>query len=143
MHKSYFPIRILILMLIVASTKAQVPSSARSRQVVERVEPRLKLELSKLGLTIGSPVFIRIFKEPAKLELWMQSGLKYRLFRTYDICKFSGKLGPKLKEGDRQAPEGFYSVTPKQMNPSSNIIFLSTSDIRTNLINSTDEPEAH
>jgi murein L,D-transpeptidase YafK len=98
---------------------ASVPTSARSRAAVARVEPKLEQSLSKLGLTLGSPVYIRIFKEPRVLELWMQKGRKYRLFRTYDICKFSGGLGPKLKEGDGQAPEGCYTVTPEQMNPNS------------------------
>ena len=109
----------LALALLSGSVRAEVPSSARSREVVSRVEPRLKGELQKLGLTNGSPVFIRIFKEPAKLELWMEKGPKYRLFRTYEICKFSGGLGPKLKEGDGQAPEGCYSVAARQMNPNS------------------------
>ena len=44
---------------------------------------------------------------------------KYALLKTYEICKWSGALGPKIKEGDRQAPEGFYTVTPAQMNPNS------------------------
>ena len=40
-------------------------------------------------------------------------------FKTYPICDWSGKLGPKTKIGDRQAPEGFYTVRPAQMNPNS------------------------
>ena len=114
-----FTVMALTLLLVSASESAEVPSSTRSREVVHRVEPRLNGELEKLGLTNGSPVFIRIFKEPAKLELWMEKGPKYRLLRTYDICKFSGGFGPKLKEGDGQAPEGCYTVTARQMNPNS------------------------
>jgi murein L,D-transpeptidase YafK len=114
-----FIMMVMTLLLVSASEGAEVPSSTRSRGVVDRVEPRLKGELQKLGLTNGSPVFIRIFKEPAKLELWMEKGPKYRLFRTYDICKFSGGFGPKLKEGDGQAPEGCYTVAARQMNPNS------------------------
>ena len=45
---------------------------------------------------------------------------QYALLKTYPICKWSGDLGPKKKEGDRQAPEGFYTITPAQMNPNSN-----------------------
>jgi murein L,D-transpeptidase YafK len=44
----------------------------------------------------------------------------YTLLKTYPICRWSGDLGPKKKEGDRQAPEGFYTITPGQMNPASN-----------------------
>ena len=40
--------------------------------------------------------------------------------KTYPICRWSGDLGPKKKQGDRQAPEGFYTITPGQMNPNSN-----------------------
>ena len=37
---------------------------------------------------------------------------RYALLKTYPICRWSGELGPKVKEGDRQAPEGFYTITP-------------------------------
>ena len=40
---------------------------------------------------------------------------EYALFATYPVCFWSGTLGPKVKEGDRQAPEGFcYTVTCPQ-----------------------------
>jgi murein L,D-transpeptidase YafK len=68
-----------------------------------------------------APILIRIFKEEAELEVWKQTrDGKYALLKTYPICKWSGDLGPKKKEGDRQAPEGFYTITPAQMNPNSN-----------------------
>lgn len=38
-------------------------------------------------------------------------------FRAYPICAFSGALGPKLRVGDGQAPEGFYAVSEGRMNP--------------------------
>jgi murein L,D-transpeptidase YafK len=67
-----------------------------------------------------SQIFIRIFKESSELEVWKQKrDGKFALLKTYNICKWSGVLGPKTKEGDRQAPEGFYTVTPAQMNPNS------------------------
>jgi murein L,D-transpeptidase YafK len=52
--------------------------------------------------------------------VWKQdrSG-RFALLKTYPICRWSGELGPKIKEGDRQAPEGFYTITPGQMNPNS------------------------
>jgi murein L,D-transpeptidase YafK len=68
-----------------------------------------------------SPVMARIFKEEGVLEIWKQkSNGRYDVIATYPICKWSGKLGPKFTEGDRQAPEGFYTVRPAQMNPRSN-----------------------
>ena len=84
---------------------------------------KLKLEPKLTGHFIadGAPIFIRIFKETAELEVWMKNVLgQWVLFKNYPICYFSGKLGPKLKEGDLQSPEGFYTVSKKQMNPNSN-----------------------
>jgi murein L,D-transpeptidase YafK len=73
--------------------------------------------LSEKGLAAGNPVMIRIFKQDSELELWMQRDGRYELFATYPICFWSGRLGPKLREGDRQAPEGLYSVGPQQLYP--------------------------
>lgn len=69
---------------------------------------------------LKSPVLVRLFKEESELEVWKQktSG-DYELLKTYKICAWSGKLGPKKAAGDRQAPEGFYTITPGQMNPAS------------------------
>jgi murein L,D-transpeptidase YafK len=75
--------------------------------------------LAERGLKEGSPVLIRIFKREFELELWMMRDGRFRRFATYPICKWSGDLGPKLKQGDRQAPEGFYTVDSKQLNPNS------------------------
>ncbi|MEQ8824196.1 MAG: murein L,D-transpeptidase family protein [Filomicrobium sp.] len=66
--------------------------------------------LEKLDLKVGKPVLIRIFKEESELELWMLKGEKYVKFATYPICHWSGTLGPKMAEGDKQSPEGFYTV---------------------------------
>src|SRR6267154_4940936 len=66
-------------------------------------------------------LLVRLFKQEAELEVWKQdrSG-RFALLKTYPICRWSGDLGPKVREGDRQAPEGFYAITPAQMNPQSN-----------------------
>ena len=71
--------------------------------------------LAEKGMTAGSPVMIRIFKQESELELWMQRDGRFELFATYPICFWSGRLGPKLREGDRQAPEGLYSVGLEQL----------------------------
>ncbi|MEW9805647.1 L,D-transpeptidase family protein [Mesorhizobium marinum] len=77
-------------------------------------------EMQAKGMSRTSPVMARIFKEEGKLEIWKQkTNGRYDILASYDICKWSGKLGPKFIEGDRQAPEGFYTVRPTQMNPRS------------------------
>ena len=80
----------------------------------------MKTRIAAKGMAETSPILIRIFKEESVLEVWKadKSG-RYALLTTYDICKWSGKLGPKHQEGDRQAPEGFYRVGKKQLNPNS------------------------
>lgn len=75
--------------------------------------------LAKLNLKLGNPIFMRIFKLEGQLELWMKGKEGFKLFATYPICRWSGRLGPKLKEGDRQSPEGFYNVHKYQLNPNS------------------------
>jgi murein L,D-transpeptidase YafK len=68
-----------------------------------------------------SPILIRIFKEESELEVWKQDTAgRFELLKVYPICRWSGDLGPKINEGDRQAPEGFYTITPGLMNPNSN-----------------------
>jgi len=93
----------------------------REKDVIQRMTPRLTRELEAKGLTLGSPVFIRIFKESRELELWVrhQTSGKYRHFKTWNIAAMSGQLGPKTSEGDFQAPEGFYHVGPSRMKPNS------------------------
>lgn len=76
-------------------------------------------DLKAAGFALGDAAFVRIFKRESRLELWLADGQSFRLFRTYPICTFSGGLGPKHSEGDRQAPEGFYKVAKAQLNPNS------------------------
>lgn len=80
---------------------------------------RLPDRLQSQGLSLGSPIMMRIFKREFELELFMLKDGRYELFATYPICKWSGRLGPKLVTGDRQAPEGFYSVDRSALNPNS------------------------
>jgi murein L,D-transpeptidase YafK len=72
------------------------------------------------GMTAASPIMLRIFKQENVVEVWKATSTgRYDLLKEYEICKWSGKLGPKFAEGDRQAPEGFYTINPWQMNPNS------------------------
>ncbi|BDA86206.1 hypothetical protein Sa4125_37480 [Aureimonas sp. SA4125] len=65
-------------------------------------------------------ILVRIFKEESELEVWkLGPDGRYALQKTHPLCRWSGKLGPKKRTGDRQAPEGFYRVAQGQMNPNS------------------------
>lgn len=92
----------------------------RLASVRARLLPKLHEELAAKGLKLGQPVYVRIFKESHEMELWLESASEgWKLFRTHPIAAFSGTLGPKTKEGDFQAPEGFYDVVKKRLNPAS------------------------
>lgn len=94
--------------------------AGRAQAAAERVRPELERDLATKGLALGAPAFVRIFKREGQLELWLADAKgRYALFRTYPICTFSGALGPKRRQGDNQAPEGFYRVTAGQLNPAS------------------------
>lgn len=103
--------------LFTASETLAVKSRAQIAE--QRVLPELQRALQALQLKPGAPVFLRIFKHERVLELWLKKAESFVLFRSYPICAYSGTLGPKLREGDGQAPEGVYLVRPSQMNPAS------------------------
>jgi murein L,D-transpeptidase YafK len=71
----------------------------------------LEMDLEAQGFRLGAPAFIRVFKADSSLEVWLLKGSRFELYRSYSICKWSGVLGPKLAEGDRQSPEGVYFIT--------------------------------
>lgn len=102
-----------------AQSSGGIPESVRSQDAVAFYAEKMKPELIAAGFEYGAPILIRIFKQPGILEVWLKKQDRFQLFKTYEICKYSGELGPKLKEGDGQSPEGFYSVAPGQMNPNS------------------------
>ncbi len=89
------------------------------RQAVQPERPPLSERLAARRMVLGAPAFLRIHKTQSELEVWLKAGPRFELFETYDICRWSGDLGPKLREGDGQAPEGFYPVTRRQLNPNS------------------------
>ena len=80
---------------------------------------RLSQRLAENGLSEGAPILVRIFKREFELELWMKRDGVFHRLATYPICRWSGELGPKFEQGDRQAPEGFYSVDAAALNPNS------------------------
>ena len=90
----------------VAPADRQLPASTQAMLAIK-------------GMKQESPIFVRIFKEESEFEVWKYKDGRFQHFRTYPICAWSGELGPKVQQGDRQAPEGFYTVNRAQMNPHS------------------------
>lgn len=76
---------------------------------------QLAERLAEKKMALGNAILIRVFKASSELEVWMQTGDKFELFATYPICNWSGTLGPKLTEGDKQSPEGVYTVSSNQL----------------------------
>ncbi len=109
---------------VVALMAAGLLTACGTSQLLPLADQPLSKEalqlLAKKNMTPEAPIFVRIFKEDSELEVWKQrdDGRFYH-FKTYPICNWSGELGPKLKQGDKQAPEGFYSVAANQLNPNS------------------------
>jgi murein L,D-transpeptidase YafK len=130
-------LRALMLIAALAAALAPVTCLAQhpgqdGKQVPAKLPPKLPAKATKelpaellsllrqKKMPKHSPILVRLFKEEAELEIWKQDTKgSFQILKTYPICRWSGDLGPKLQEGDRQAPEGFYSVTPKLMNPNS------------------------
>ena len=100
-----------------------IPTSERLVSVRNRVLPAVQALARNQSVALGAPIYIRIFKESQELEMWLKpaTGKEWKLVKIYPIATWGGgKLGPKLAEGDAQAPEGCYAVGPRQLNPSSN-----------------------
>ncbi len=112
----------VLLIVIVAGTLAACNNvlgtggAKENRPIPKHILKKMEIK----GMSVGAPILLRIYKEENQLEVWMRDHTKRFAFLTsYEICKWSGKLGPKLKEGDKQAPEGFYHVSKGLMNPKS------------------------
>jgi murein L,D-transpeptidase YafK len=98
----------------------EINSLATNAKANQPVPPKLVAQIDAKNMDLQSPILIRLFKQEAELEVWKQDRTgRFALLKTYPICRWSGDLGPKVREGDRQAPEGFYAITPAQMNPTS------------------------
>ncbi|XUY29230.1 L,D-transpeptidase family protein [Agrobacterium sp. rho-8.1] len=119
--------------LLLACTALMLTGCNETLETVERdvshvknkvdypLSPSILAEIDKKNMDRNAPIMMRIFKEEGKLEIWKaRRDNRFEVIASYDICAWSGKLGPKVKEGDRQAPEGFYNLTPAHLNPNSN-----------------------
>lgn len=110
--KNTFLFVVLLMVGALMLQATQKGESDREAQAKRRAAP-------KLIPYLGSPVFIRIIKAEYLLELWVQSKEGWKLWKTYPIAAMSGHIGPKEREGDLQAPEGFYRVSLSSLNPRS------------------------
>ena len=106
--------------VMLAGCNSDEISLASNSKANQPLSQKLIAAMAEKDMDLQSPILMRLFKQEAELEVWKQdrSG-RFALLKTYPICRWSGDLGPKVREGDRQAPEGFYSITPGQMNPQS------------------------
>jgi murein L,D-transpeptidase YafK len=109
----------LFLVLVAAALAGYAAYEKHNDDSIAEARRTLAMRLAAKGFREGEPVYLRIFKQEAVLELWMEGGRGWQVFQSYPICRFSGRLGPKLKQGDGQAPEGFYQVATAQLNPNS------------------------
>jgi murein L,D-transpeptidase YafK len=101
-----------------AIAQESIPSSSRSQRAIARVKPQLEKDFASKNFKFGAPIYIRIFKEEKELEIWVKKNNRYTLFRIYPVCTYGfGSLGPKIRQGDGQAPEGFYYVKNNHLNP--------------------------
>jgi murein L,D-transpeptidase YafK len=106
-----------VLVLALSLAACNNTTAIDSRRGLAPQPQALISQSERVGANASSPVLIRIFKQSKELELWRKTiDGSYALVKTYEICTYSGELGPKIKQGDRQAPEGFYTVGAAQLN---------------------------
>ena len=109
----------IVLFAIAGWLASLFPNGDHNAAKIDAARAPLSQRLTSRGFHLGDPAYLRIFKSENRMEFWLAEKGRYRLFETYPICAWSGGLGPKLREGDGQTPEGFYSIAPVQMNPHS------------------------
>jgi murein L,D-transpeptidase YafK len=118
------PLSLLIVLGAAALALAGCKTETASRSSTKDIQPipaKTMALMAEKGMRKEDPILVRVYKEDSKLEVWKkrQQDGRYAMLKSYEICRWSGNLGPKKAEGDHQAPEGFYTITPGQMNPKS------------------------
>ncbi len=109
------------LLAILAGLSACDDTTGLAQRALAPIPAETLALMEQVGTTKDAPTLIRAYKKEAEFEVWkMRPDGRYVHLKTYPICRWSGQLGPKVREGDRQAPEGFYSISPGQLNPNSN-----------------------
>jgi murein L,D-transpeptidase YafK len=112
------PVRTMLCAAVLMLSACQEDFAHRAQAPIP---PETVALMAQVGSDPQSPMLIRSYKKEAELEIWkMRSDGRYAHLKTFPMCRWSGQLGPKTREGDRQVPEGFYAISPGQMNPNSN-----------------------
>lgn len=111
----------LCMLLLTISIADSAQTTFKTRQLAfDRVKSAymakwgtIRNELKAQGISNNFNLFLAAYKQEGKLEVWIKSGDKksYQLFKIYAFSGHSGVIGPKVKEGDLQTPEGFYHIT--------------------------------
>jgi len=111
---------LLATLALVSACSLERREQSSSRAAQSTITTETLAAMDSIGTDRNQPILIRAFKKESEIEIWKRTRAgTYALMKTYPVCRWSGRLGPKTREGDRQVPEGFYSVTPGQMNPNS------------------------
>jgi hypothetical protein len=91
------------------------------RRIEQPVTQRLGRDFRQQGLAwpFDGEVALLAFKDQRRLEVYAKPERSggWRFVKAYPVLAASGFLGPKLREGDRQVPEGLYTV--EYLNPNS------------------------
>ena len=111
---------IIAVLIGLAISLAPSNSFAADKPAAKPLEPATAVYLNRKGIAQDSPLYIRIFKEESELEVWKaRTDGRFIHVKTYPICNWSGKLGPKQTLGDHMAPEGFYNLDQDSLKPDS------------------------
>ena len=103
---------------------AQTGLTKKEQLAFDKREKQLKKQFAQASLNWpAKQLYIRSFKQDGQLEIWVRNAMTepFTLFKIYNVCALSGKLGPKRREGDLQVPEGFYYIN--EFNPNSDYHF--------------------
>ncbi|MDP4024714.1 hypothetical protein Q8W71_18970 [Methylobacterium sp. NEAU 140] len=113
------PLPIPRALLAACLTLAAGEAAAQAGKALEPIPAATLALIAQKGASAASPVLFRAFKKESEIEVWKRGPSGYVYIKTFPICRWSGQLGPKRRNGDRQVPEGFYAVGKGQMNPNS------------------------
>ncbi|KUO58335.1 MAG: hypothetical protein APF80_15135 [Alphaproteobacteria bacterium BRH_c36] len=119
-HRSLSGCRVILLGIAAAMLVAACAGAPQLPPAEQPLSKEALMLLGRKGMQPGAPMFVRIFKEESELEVWKaRDDGRFYHYKTYPICNWSGDLGPKIQQGDKQAPEGFYTIAKHQLNPNS------------------------
>jgi murein L,D-transpeptidase YafK len=128
--------KLLVLLLVVGGLAVwggvrfrspwSAPSPGDTAAAADRATALLRAELGALGLEIGDPVFLRVFKDTQEVEVWMQGepGAEWTFYKTYRTCGPVAEPGPRPTVSDGGAPEGFYYAAPRHLSSRGGVLGL-------------------